>query len=162
MMRAAWMLVGLVLGVVLTLLVVPAAPAEKAMRPPQAPDIVSRELLSERPAAFPDGSRPTSWDVAGISDPAGLRAFIRDLQRAVRDDNRSAVASMVHLSALDLASAEAFDARYEELMSEQVRAALAGADLKHLWRNYQGVMLGHGELWIRQTSGGFRVVALNP
>ncbi len=153
-------LIGAPVGVVLGLLLVAALPrADRAVpRPAFAPEVTD---LDARPV-FEDGSIPTTWRVAGFSDPAGFLEWLRTFQGWVANGDRERVLGAVRLPLHQIKTREALEAKYDELFSEPVRRVVAKAKLNRIWRNYQGAMIGSGVLWFGEAAEGDRVSAINP
>jgi hypothetical protein len=104
---------------------------------------------------------------AGAVGPDGLTdteatVFLASLQDAIRAENPGQVAALVKFPlrvgfssrqsprpdrVVNIANAEEFIRRYSELFTPEVRAAVLSQPSDTLFRNWQGVMIGNGELW---------------
>lgn len=116
----------------------------------------------EDDSVFADGSKPGSWDVAGITRVRDLKIFVKDLQYIVAAGNKEEVANMVRypLNASIRTKAD-FLANYDSIITPKVKEALAKANLRQLFRNYKGVMIGSGDIWIAQEDEHFKIIAIN-
>jgi hypothetical protein len=116
----------------------------------------------EDDTVFADGSRPASWETAGITKVRALKVFIKDLQYMVANDNREEIAKMVTypLNAQIKTKAH-FLEKYEQLFNPAVKEAIAKVNPRQIFRNYKGVMLGNGHIWIRQFDNDFKIIAIN-
>ena len=54
-----------------------------------------------------------------------------------------------------------FLASYNKIITPKVKDAIAKANLRELFRNYKGVMIGNGEIWIAQEEKDFKIIAIN-
>jgi hypothetical protein len=104
---------------------------------------------------------------AGANGPDGLTdtevtVFLASLQDAIRAENPSQIAALVNFPlrvgyssrqsprparVVNIANAEEFIRRYSELFTPEVRAAVLAQPSETLFRNWQGAMVGNGELW---------------
>lgn len=120
---------------------------------------------------FTDGSEPTSWDNAGIDDPVAFKQFLKKLQGWVVNNQRDSVAAVI---AFPLVNAKVrnkeqiivkdkneFLANYNLYMNDTVKAALKNQNLRQVFRNANGAMVGNGQLWLRQVENGFAITAIN-
>ena len=102
-----------------------------------------------------NGSIATPWENAGIEDVKGLKLFIKKLQFWSASDNGDSIAANIDYPLLNdesISSAKIFLQQYEKVFNGKVRAALQQQKLNNLFRNFQGVMIGNGELWIDNVS----------
>jgi hypothetical protein len=82
-------------------------------------------------------------------------AFLSEFQNAFRDDNRKKVAGLIEYPLLtslrgkrvNVRSAAELLAHYDEIFDVGVRCAILGANAKSVWGNWQGFMIGNGEIW---------------
>jgi hypothetical protein len=54
-----------------------------------------------------------------------------------------------------------FKLNYSNYFSDQVKAAVAEQRLNQLFRNEQGVMIGQGQIWLRDTNKNIQIIAIN-
>lgn len=109
------------------------------------------------------------YEVAGITDPEAFETFYGKLQKWMSKGNKEAIARHVQYplrvnkdgQSHFVANDKQFVAEYEQIMTERVRHALQQQDVKQAFVNYQGVMVGNGELWLRQNGDKFVIVAVN-
>jgi hypothetical protein len=139
--------------------VAPEAPAGKA--PVDAPALDAAK--AEQPAPTPASTAPTAPAKAdvdarldrlyGAHQP--YADFLVALKQASAANDRQAIARMVHypfsthLAARrrTLATPKAFLARYTDIMTPKVRAAIAAQTYETLFSNSNGLMIGSGEVW---------------
>jgi len=114
--------------------------------------------LSDDPI-FTDGSVPSTWDVAGITDPNGFKKFLIELQTSVLNNNRNKV-----ISSLDANKFAKYNTlnNYDKLFNKKVIDAFKNINIHQIFRNYQGAMIGNGTVWFKQNNNGtFSIFAIN-
>lgn len=131
-------------------------------RRPRAPDLLAGNGEGERVAA----ARQEEEDEA-----TAAARFLSELQRAVAAGERARVARMVlyplrtrvSRRRVVLRNARQLLARYDALFNPHVKAVLAGQKFEGIFRNWQGYMVGRGEIWFEQLAdtGEFRIIAIN-
>jgi hypothetical protein len=103
-----------------------------------------------------DGDAPINerLEVAGMS-VSEAEHFLQQLQQAVRQDDRAAVAALADYpiraaagdNTLTLKDAADFVAHYPAFMTPALVGLIEQARLDDLFANYQGAMIGNGALW---------------
>lgn len=109
------------------------------------------------------------YAVAGIDDPAAFHTFFVKLQQAVAKNDKKAVASMISYplkvntngKTYTFQTPARFIAKYDSIMTPKVKRTLGYAIEEDLFANWQGVMVGSGQLWISQFDGKIAVYAVN-
>jgi hypothetical protein len=122
-------------------------------------------------AVFTDGSEPTSWDNAGIDDPVAFKKFLKKLQGWVANNQRDSVAAAIAFPLLNsrvrnkeqiiVKDKNEFLANYDLYINDTVKAALKNQNLRQVFRNANGAMVGNGQLWLGQVENGFAIMAIN-
>lgn len=107
-----------------------------------------------------------------LGSHAPYRAFFEALQKAVAADDRKAVADRVDYpfrtriegKAVTVHNAASFVQHYERIVAAKVKRAITEQSYAKLFANWQGVMVGDGELWFAGVgkSGVVRITAINP
>jgi len=95
--------------------------------------------------------------VAGFDDDSVAVSFFRDLRLAVQHDDHAAVAAFIRFPLLvndraghtEVRDAQAFLAQYATIMTPNVRNAVLAQSPDSLFANWQGVMIGRGQIWFR-------------
>ena len=141
-------------------------------RNPRAPDLLKKdtEAAGERVAA---GARARAAAGQGGEEDesvAGAR-FLAGLQQAVAAGDRRKVARMVLYPLrtrirgrrVVLRGPRQFLARYDALFNPHVKSVLAAQKFEGIFRNWQGYMVGRGEVWFEQLAdtGEFKIIAVN-
>ncbi len=94
---------------------------------------------------------------ANIGDPAAFHSFFTTLQQSVAKHDASTVASLVSYPiAIDphtkrartIRTPEDFIARYDGIVTPHIAEVITKQKYEDLFVNYQGAMLGSGEVWI--------------
>jgi hypothetical protein len=106
----------------------------------------------------------------GISDPGMAGRFFDRLQVAANAENRDALIGMIRFPFIRYYhgiprrrydSAAEFRGDFERVFSPKVLGAIKRATFESLFANYQGVMIGDGEVWFDEREDGFRIRAIN-
>jgi hypothetical protein len=110
-------------------------------------------------------------DLQGADVAKKSRAFLAGLQQAVSSGNKIKVAAMVSYPLLVIRGSRktyiktkaAFLSSYGTIFDEHVRKAVAQQTSKCLFGNYQGAMIGNGEVWFsEQANGTMKIISVNP
>ena len=95
------------------------------------------------------------YEVAGIDDAAAFEAMFTIVQGLVKKDDKSQVAQYmlypIHASIdgkkTKINNETDFVKHYDQIFNEKVKQALIQQDVNKTFVNYQGVMVGDGEIW---------------
>ncbi|RYG48562.1 MAG: hypothetical protein EOO01_13415 [Chitinophagaceae bacterium] len=123
--------------------------------------LTEEDLMDD--SVFTDGSRPVSWENAGVTDPIAVKKFIRQLQVWVRDNQADSISGYLIYPMKNPGIKDKADFRlhYSDYITDGVKAALAAQRLNQVFRNEQGVMIGQGQIWLRQKDNEIRIIAIN-
>ncbi len=136
----------------------------------QAESVVAATSASHSSiAATPSKSSDNPYEVAGIDNPKAFHQFFFNFQQAVKKNNKAAVASMVNYplnvnengKTHKIKNAAGFIAKYDSIMTPEIKRTLGYAIEKELFVNWQGVMVGSGELWFGQSDDKLGLIAVN-
>jgi len=133
-----------------------------------AADTASAAGASSKTAAQ-SAQKSNPYEAAGIDDPAAFHTFFIKLQQAVAKNDKKAVASMISYplnvntngKTYKFQTPARFIAKYDSIMTPEVKRTLGYAIEEDLFANWQGVMVGNGQLWISQFDGKIAVYAVN-
>lgn len=99
------------------------------------------------------------------------RTFLEQLQRAVAADDKQAVAAMIDYpfaaringKAVKIRDPKHFVADYDKVITPKIREAVAKQRYEDLFANWQGVMIGDGEIWFSGIGDGstVKIIAIN-
>ena len=91
-----------------------------------------------------------------LGDHAAYRAAFDAIQKAVADDDGAAFAEWVSYpitvtadgEAMSIADAGQFAEQYDNILTDEIKAAISGQKWADVMVNDQGIMLGDGQVWI--------------
>lgn len=102
---------------------------------------------------------------------ASTQRFLEALKAAVAADDRPGVAALVDYplktrmggKAVTVKDAAHFVAGYDKIMTDKVKKAIGRQTYTQLFANWQGVMIGDGEVWFAplDNSDKIRITAIN-
>ncbi len=108
------------------------------------------------------------------SEAASKSAFVRELQKAIRTDDRSWLADRIQYPlrhhgrvATVIRTRSDFMRNYGAIVSDRLRAAILAQEPDKIFENWQGVMVGDGghNIWLRETGEGdaarYEIVTIN-
>jgi hypothetical protein len=122
---------------------------------------------------------PATCLLAPVSSPAQeqtppKQAFVQDLQRALRGDDRAWIADHLHYPlryhgrvAGVIRNRADFERNYARLISDRLRAAVLAQQSDQVFENWQGMMIGDGthNMWARDAAEGdatrYEIVTIN-
>ncbi|MEJ8306209.1 hypothetical protein [Saccharibacillus sacchari] len=133
-----------------------ALPAQAASNGIQAPTQVAAQSANR-------------LEVAGIDDPKEFHEFFFNLQQAVAKNDKKTVASMMNYplnvntngKTYKFRTSARFIAKYDSIMTPEIKRTLAYALEDELFANWKGVMLGDGQMWFGVLDGKLSVYAIN-
>jgi hypothetical protein len=138
-------------------------------QPPLRAALPSPDIGRGSPTAAPAADR---FAVAGLTEKEASD-FLAALQAAVAQDNRGQVADMVAFpldvnvsgARVTVPSKQEFIDSYTEIIDPQVKAAILAQTADGLFVNYQGVMIGRGEVWFGAVGSApsyqVKIIAIN-
>jgi len=107
--------------------------------------------------------------VAGIKDPTAFTSYFEKLQKNVAKNNKTAVADSISFplrvnhngKSVMIKTKKEFIAKYDKIMTAQVKKKLLAQKVDKLFVNWKGVMVGDGEVWLGQTKDQLSIIAIN-
>ncbi|MGM1022886.1 MAG: hypothetical protein ACQEXV_20835 [Bacillota bacterium] len=160
-----------------------SAENEKAAKESQSAENNGTDMKKSSPSAPTTSSDASSslkpvnpshnpFEVAGIQDPKAFLNTFKALQKAVADNDKEKVANYIFYpllvndseKALTIPNKKEFIAQYDQIFTDAIREALVNQKTDDLFVNYQGVMVGSGELWLRRATNNpklFGVFSVN-
>ncbi|CAM3980791.1 hypothetical protein [Saccharibacillus endophyticus] len=132
-------------------------------------DAASAAVTNPKTVTSQPAQKSNPYEAAGIDDPAAFHTFFIKLQQAVAKNDKKAVASMISYplnvntngKTYKFQTPARFIAKYDSIMTPEVKRTLGYAIEEDLFANWQGVMVGNGQLWISQFDGKIAVYAVN-
>lgn len=131
----------------------PASPAETTKPSAAAADSDAQTDSTVVSATGEETSRSRIQRLLG--DPEAYETLFRQLQEGVAADDRAAVSTLMRYplrvevdgTRREIADAEAFIAAYPSIMTPALKRVIAGQSFDTLFVNWQGVMVGQGQVW---------------
>lgn len=114
-----------------------------------------------------DGS---TVDIQGEKTAKAARAFLADLQAAVKANDKDKIAGMISYPMnfihggrrARIRDKQTFLARYDTIFNEHVRSMILKQSSHCLFGNYQGEMIGNGEVWFSEMGdGSVKIITVN-
>lgn len=106
-----------------------------------------------------------------FGDHTRYHTFFDNLKKAVAAGDKAAVAAMIEYpfqvriggKSLKIRDAAHFIADYDQVITAKVKHALQGQTYETLFANWQGVMVGEGEIWFSGVGDAdvIKVTAIN-
>lgn len=98
-----------------------------------------------------------------------FEAFFTDFKQAVAEDDGEAVAAMVSYpisvkiegESTPIADEAEFTANYDAIFTPGVKDAVASQAYEDLFANWQGVMVGDGQVWFSLVEDAVKIIAIN-
>lgn len=116
--------------------------------------IVLATLLSP-PGVFAQDGNCTAKDDSSRPDCPGAISFFDRIQSAFKDNDRTAIASMVRYPLLTtlnhhkvyIRNRNELLSHFDEVFDDGVRSAISNATDRDVWGNWRGFMIGNGAVW---------------
>jgi len=133
-------------------------------------------LTCGAPAALCQSQSDTSCQNSTVEDARGpefaarAKTFLAELQAAVEKNDQVVFASLVQYpvrvvngsSRTRIPTAAQLIKRYSSIVTPAVRNAILNQSAACLFGNYQGVMIGSGEIWFEEQSNGkMKIITVN-
>lgn len=121
-------------------------------------------------ASDPQACPGSTIDNQGADVAKMSRAFLAELQTAVHDGDKTKVASVISYPLMVIHGSRRtriktkteFLAKYDTIFDANVQKAIAQQSAKCLFGNYQGAMIGNGEVWFsQQQDGSMKIITVN-
>ncbi|MCT4613087.1 MAG: hypothetical protein N4A47_06940 [Clostridia bacterium] len=94
--------------------------------------------------------------VAGIEDSASFENTFKAIKEVIKEDNSEELEKyiiyplIVHDNGktIEIEDKEMFVNKYEEIVTNKIKESIINQKEEDLFVNYQGVMVGNGEVWL--------------
>lgn len=123
--------------------------------------LVLSESEMKDDSVFSDGSIPTSWKNAGITDVKGLKLFLKQVQQWVMNNDKEKLAAVVKYPLKNIKNETELIAAYDKIFTKEVKLSFATINFNQVFRNQNGVMTEGGKAWINQFGKDFKIFAIN-
>jgi hypothetical protein len=110
-------------------------------------------------------------DSQGADVARRARALLAELQTAVNEGDKTKGASTISYPLMvihgsrkaSIKTKAEFLSKYDTIFDQNIRRAIAQQSAKCLFGNYQGNMIGNGEVWFsEQQHGAMKIITVNP
>jgi len=131
-------------------------------------------LLSLQPlraqATADEKCEGSTVDTQGPKTAKAARSFLVDLQAAVQANDKKKIAAMISYpmnfihdsKRARIRDKQTFLSRYDTVFNEHIRDAILKQSAHCLFGNYQGEMIGNGEVWFSEMQdGSLKIITVN-
>ncbi|MFA8300575.1 MAG: hypothetical protein ACEPOV_10465 [Hyphomicrobiales bacterium] len=89
--------------------------------------------------------------------------FLKALQYFVKNNDKEVISSVINYPIHTIPNKEFFFKHYDSIFNTAVKDSLQVANLDSLFRNYQGTMVGNGQIWVNEvdTIPTWKIIAIN-
>ena len=109
------------------------------------------------------------YEVIGITNAKEFEKSFNIIKALVKNNEKLKVANYVSYplnvnkkdSKIKIKSKEEFIKSYDSIITEEVKKALINQDVAKTFVNYQGVMVGDGEMWFTHINNKAMIYAIN-
>lgn len=107
------------------------------------------------------------FSVAGLDDDQLVYEFVRNLKANI--ENKNTLSQMIDYPInpiindvkVQISSADEFLENFDYIFNQNVVDAIKNQSYDSLFVNYEGVMIGDGEVWISSVDGKIKIIAIN-
>jgi hypothetical protein len=109
------------------------------------------------------------YELIGITDAKEFEKSFNTLKSLIKNNEKTKVANYVSYplnvnkenKKIKIQSKEDFIKNYNTIITENVKKALLNQDVAKTFVNYQGVMVGSGEMWFTHVNNRAMIYAIN-
>lgn len=118
-------------------------------------EVVEVAEVAEVIEVVEESKNTKQYEVAGINDSEKFNNLFISIQEALESENKELIADSIlyplKVNTKDerfkIGDKEAFLRNYDEIFTDKVKNALSNQIIDELFVNYQGIMVGDGEIW---------------
>ncbi len=130
-------------------------------------------IISDRTSTENSNSDPykdNRYYVGGIDNPVKFEELFNEVKKLVSEDDKVKVSEYIiyplrvnrDKSSTQIKTPDEFIKNYDNIFTKEVKEALLNQKVKDTFVNYQGVMVGNGEIWFgATTSSKYGIIAIN-
>ncbi len=111
---------------------------------------------------FTDGTIPTAWVNAGITDVRGLKVFIKEMQQYIMNNDKKKLAAAARYPLNNIKNEQELIEKYDAIFTRDVKLSFATINFNQIFRNQQGAMSTGGKVWFAQQGKEFKIISINP
>lgn len=141
------------------------------------PSLLLAAAFSVAPALAQSDAETDAAIDAALGDHTAYRAAFDAIQQDVAEGDKAGFAEWVSYpievkiggDKVSIADAGEFVARYDEIVTDEIRNAISGQAWADLFVNYQGIMFGNGQVWLNGickddacTAFDVRIITIQP
>ena len=108
-----------------------------------------------------NGSNPTSWKAAGINNPKAFKDFFMEFRNMVKFNDKDKIALYIAFPLGKAINEETFIDNYKNIFTNEIRDAVLKQQIRRLFRDGRGVMIGDNKIWFKEIKGKYKIVAIN-
>lgn len=98
-----------------------------------------------------------------------FEVFLTDLQQSVVDDDEAGLAGMISYpisvnidgTSTSIADEAEFASNFDDIVTADVKDAVASQNYENLFANWQGIMIGDGEVWFSMVDNAVKIITIN-
>jgi hypothetical protein len=107
-----------------------------------------------------NGLSPSSWAVAGITNPRAFKDFYMQFRNMVKLNDKDQIAIYINYPLGSIKDEETFIKNYDKTFTKEIRNAILGQKIRQLFRDQRGVMIGDNQVWFKQINGEYKIVKI--
>ncbi len=130
-------------------------------RPDTTKQIIKASAGLPSDSLEPGKTTAESWRVSGFTNPEKFKSFFIQYKKWVADNNIDSIVAHIKFPLRTCASPGVFKKNYSGLFNSRVKQAVAKQDPEKFFANYNGAMVGNGELWFNEIKNNYYVIAVN-
>ena len=132
--------------------------------------IHAQSTTAPAPSTVDEACKGSTVDTQGPKTATAARAFLAELQAAIKANDKHKIAGMVSFpmnfvtggKRTRIRDKQTFLARYDTIFTEHVRTTILEQSSHCLFGNANGEMVGHGELWFTELGdGSVKIITVN-
>ncbi|MBN2892871.1 MAG: hypothetical protein JXL97_13470 [Bacteroidales bacterium] len=107
------------------------------------------------------------FEAAGINSDEQIYIFVRELRANVQNKNNLSemisypIKANINGTKTEIANKESFVENFDQIFNKKISSAVKKSNYYDLFCNYQGVMIGDGEIWMGLVDGKIKIIAIN-
>ena len=108
-----------------------------------------------------NGTSPTSWAIAGISNSRSFKDFYMRFRNMVKLNDKDQIANYINYPLGAIKNESDFVKNFEKIFTKDIKTTIQNQKVRQLFRDKRGVMIGDNHLWFKQINGEYKIVTIN-
>ena len=108
-----------------------------------------------------NGTSPTSWAIAGISNSRSFKDFYMRFRNMVKLNDKDQIANYIYYPLGSTKDESDFVKNYDKIFTKDIKTAIQTQKVRQLFRDKRGIMIGDNHLWFKQIKGEYKIVTIN-